>query len=147
EYFKSFPEGYRFQPSDDELIVHFLKNNIVGAPLPPNWIHVIDLYLYSLEVLTEKFKLLSDRETEWYFLTTRKKKPNGKRSNRRANNGYWKPIGIDKSIKNGNQMIGYNRSLEFNEGKHPDGKRTEWKVHEYKLDENSLPPTYQRSRD
>ncbi|GAV73414.1 LOW QUALITY PROTEIN: NAM domain-containing protein, partial [Cephalotus follicularis] len=81
-----------------------------------------------------------------YFLTTRKTiYPNGKRPDRRAGNGYWKPTGIDKDIKNGNR-IGHKRSLDFNEGKHLDGKRTE-KMHQYRLDENSLPPTYQRSRD
>ncbi|GAV76722.1 LOW QUALITY PROTEIN: NAM domain-containing protein, partial [Cephalotus follicularis] len=121
EYFKSFPEGYRFQPSDIELIVHYLKNKIEGAPLPPNRIHVIDLYLYSPEVLTERFKLLLDRETEWYFLTRRKKYPNGKRPDRRTCNRYWKLTGINKDIKNGNQMIGHKRSLDFNEGKHPVG--------------------------
>ncbi|GAV73413.1 NAM domain-containing protein [Cephalotus follicularis] len=126
EYFKSFPEGFRFQPSDIELIVHYLKNKIKGAPLPPNRIHVIDLYLYSPRVLTERFKLLSDSETQWYFLIRRKTRyPNGKRPDQREGNGYWKPAGIDKDIKNGNQRIGHKRSLDFNEGKHLDGERTE----------------------
>ncbi|GAV57306.1 NAM domain-containing protein [Cephalotus follicularis] len=148
EYFKSFPEGYRFRPSDKELIVHYLKNKIEGAPLPPNRIHVIDLSLYSPQVLTERFKLLLGRETEWYFLTRRKTRyRNGKRPDRRVGNGYWKSTGIDKDIKNGNQRIGHKRSLDFNEGKHSNGKRTEWKMHEYRLDEKILSPTYQRSRD
>ncbi|GAV57303.1 NAM domain-containing protein, partial [Cephalotus follicularis] len=144
----SFPKGVRFQPSDEELIVHYLKKKISGKQLPPNRIHEVNLYEYSLKVLTEIYKLLPGRKTEWYFLTSRKKKyPNGKRPNRRASNGYWKAIGIDKDIKNGNQIIGHKRSLDFNEGKHLCGKRTEWKMHEYRLDENSLPPTSQRSRD
>ncbi|GAV63907.1 NAM domain-containing protein, partial [Cephalotus follicularis] len=147
-YFKSFPVGYYFRPSDEELIIHYLKNKIWGKPLPPNRIFVVDLCDYNPEVLTALYTLLPRRETEWYFLSSRRRKYlNGQRPDRKAGNGYWKPTGTDKVIKNGNQVIGCKKSLDYNEGKQPNGKRTNWKMHEYRLDSNSMPSGCTGNRD
>jgi hypothetical protein len=41
------PPGFRFHPSDEELIVHNLKNKITSNPLPASIIAEIDLYKYN----------------------------------------------------------------------------------------------------
>jgi len=43
----SFPPGFRFHPSDEELIVHYLQNKISSRPLPASIIAEIDLYKYN----------------------------------------------------------------------------------------------------
>lgn len=39
--------GFRFHPSDEELIVHYLKNKVISSPLPASIIADIDLYKYN----------------------------------------------------------------------------------------------------
>jgi hypothetical protein len=51
--------------------------------------------------------------------------------------GYWKATGSDKRISsstncNGN-MVGLRKTLVFYEGKSPNGSRTNWILHEYRL--------------
>jgi len=43
----SFPPGFRFHPSDEELIVHYLENKVSSRPLPACIIAEIDLYKYN----------------------------------------------------------------------------------------------------
>lgn len=43
----SFPPGFRFHPSDEELIVHYLQNKISSRPLPASIMAEIDLYKYN----------------------------------------------------------------------------------------------------
>lgn len=43
----TFPPGFRFHPSDEELIVHYLQKKIKSLPLPASIIAEIDLYKYN----------------------------------------------------------------------------------------------------
>lgn len=81
-------------------------------------------------------------EGEWYFFTSRRKKyPNGERPDRSTENGFWKPTGMDKSIPGGGlKPIGSKKTLEFHSGRHPSGNKTEWKMHEYKVDPSLIKP-------
>lgn len=38
------PIGYRFCPTDEELLVYYLRNKILNLPLPCNVIKDVDLY-------------------------------------------------------------------------------------------------------
>lgn len=44
---QSLPPGFRFYPSDEELIVHYLKNKVTSTPLPASIIAEINLYKYN----------------------------------------------------------------------------------------------------
>ncbi|KAG2670348.1 hypothetical protein I3760_14G081500 [Carya illinoinensis] len=69
-----FPPGFRFHPSDKELLVHYLENKVNSHKA-----------MYG--------------EDEWYFFSRRDRKyPNGERPNRAAASGYWKATGTDKPI-------------------------------------------------
>ncbi|XVE75618.1 hypothetical protein DITRI_Ditri12bG0107600 [Diplodiscus trichospermus] len=132
EYLNSFPIGYRFVPTDEELIMSYLKNKIDNKPLPPNNIPEVNLYSKDPAQLAAEHKPCD--ETEWYFFTPRDKKyPNGTRPNRGIPGGYWKPTGTDKPIVHGPHqlLVGYRKTLDFMEGPHPDGDKTNWKMHEY----------------
>ncbi|XP_058006643.1 NAC domain-containing protein 2-like [Hevea brasiliensis] len=77
-------------------------------------------------------KLNRARESEWYFFTLREKKyPNGCRPNRSAGDGFWKPTGTDKAIPNNKNPVGFRKSLDYYSRKQAEGRKTDWKMHEY----------------
>ncbi|KAK7402139.1 hypothetical protein VNO78_14165 [Psophocarpus tetragonolobus] len=130
----SFPPGFRFHPSDEELIVHYLQNKISSRPLPASIIAEIDLYKYNPWELPNKSLF---GEEEWYFFSPRERKyPNGLRPNRAAASGYWKATGTDKPIHSstcGSKRIGVKKALVFYSGRPPKGAKTDWIMNEYRL--------------
>ncbi|KAK8642131.1 hypothetical protein V6N13_011490 [Hibiscus sabdariffa] len=130
------PPGFRFHPTDEELVVHYLKKKAVSAPLPVTIIAEVDLYKFDPWELPSKATF---GEQEWYFFSPRDRKyPNGARPNRAATSGYWKATGTDKPIvtSNGNQKVGVKKALVFYRGKPPKGIKTNWIMHEYRLLDN-----------
>ncbi|KAL6969217.1 hypothetical protein U1Q18_028941 [Sarracenia purpurea var. burkii] len=124
------PPGFRFHPTDEELVVQYLKRKIFSCPLPATIIPEIDV------CKSDPWDLPGDSEQERYFFSTREAKyPNGNRSNRATGAGYWKATGIDKQIVTcrGNQVVGMKKTLVFYRGKPPHGSRTDWIMHEYRL--------------
>ncbi|KAJ1425986.1 NAC domain [Sesbania bispinosa] len=129
----TFPPGFRFHPSDEELIVHYLQNKISSRPLPASIIAEIDLYKYNPWELPNKSLF---GEEEWYFFSPRDRKyPNGLRPNRAAASGYWKATGTDKPIlsSSGSKRIGVKKALVFYSGRPPKGAKTDWIMNEYRL--------------
>jgi No apical meristem (NAM) protein len=41
------PPGFRFHPTDEELLVHYLKRKVASAPLPIAIIAEVDLYKFD----------------------------------------------------------------------------------------------------
>ncbi|CAN0881306.1 NAC domain-containing protein 2 [Linum grandiflorum] len=127
------PPGFRFYPTDEELIVQYLKNRIRSSPLPASIIAEIDLYKFDPWELPKKALFGDD---EWYFFTPRDRKyPNGARPNRAAGSGYWKATGTDKPILSSNGMasVGVKKALVFYKGRPPKGIKTDWIMYEYRL--------------
>ncbi|KAK7337052.1 hypothetical protein VNO77_17610 [Canavalia gladiata] len=138
------PPGFRFHPSDEELIVHYLRNKVTSSPLPASFIAEIDLYKYNPWELPSKALFGED---EWYFFTPRDRKyPNGVRPNRAAGSGYWKATGTDKPIFTscGMKSIGVKKALVFYKGRPPKGSKTEWIMHEYRLHDSMISNSKQR---
>ena len=50
-YLDSFPAGYRFCPSDEELVIHYLEKKVHDQKLPPCKILDVDIYKYNPEFL------------------------------------------------------------------------------------------------
>ncbi|KAL6336243.1 hypothetical protein AAG906_014412 [Vitis piasezkii] len=127
------PPGFRFHPSDEELIIHYLRNKATSSPIPASIIAEVDLYKYNPWELPTKALFGQD---EWYFFTPRDRKyPNGVRPNRAAASGYWKATGTDKPILTscGTRSIGVKKALVFYKGRPPKGVKTDWIMHEYRL--------------
>lgn len=138
----SLPPGFRFHPTDEELIIHYLKNRTTSAPCPVSIIAEVDIYKFDPWHLPAK-AIFGDRE--WYFFTPRDRKyPNGIRPNRAAATGYWKATGTDKPIhrSNGTENIGVKKALVFYKGRPPKGIKTNWIMHEYRLAEAQSSNTY-----
>ncbi|KAF5206783.1 Nac family protein [Thalictrum thalictroides] len=131
------PPGFRFHPTDEELVVHYLKKKASSIPLPITIIAEVDLYKFDPWELPGKATF---GEQEWYFFSPRDRKyPNGARPNRAATSGYWKATGTDKSIltSSGTQKIGVKKALVFYGGRPPKGVKTNWIMHEYRLADNN----------
>ncbi|KAM7255165.1 hypothetical protein ACFE04_020406 [Oxalis oulophora] len=129
------PPGFRFHPTDEELIVHYLMNKVSSNPLPASIVADLDLYKFNPWDLPGKALF---GEEEWYFFTPRNRKyPNGARPNRGAASGYWKATGTDKPILTTvcglKTSIGVKKGLVFYKGRPPKGTKTEWIMHEYRL--------------
>ncbi|KAJ8531561.1 hypothetical protein K7X08_026995 [Anisodus acutangulus] len=131
------PPGFRFHPTDEELVVHYLKKKVASAPLPIKIIGEVDLYKFDPWELPSKANF---GEREWYFFSPRERKyPKGVRPNRAATSGYWKATGTDKPIFtcNSTKKIGVKKALVFYKGKPPKGIKTNWVMHEYRLVDNN----------
>ncbi|RRT85064.1 hypothetical protein B296_00009449, partial [Ensete ventricosum] len=130
----NLPPGFRFHPSDEELVVHYLCRKIACQRLPAPIIAEIDLYKYNPWELPAKALF---GKKEWYFFTPRDRKyPNGTRPNRAAGKGYWKATGADKPIsspKGSKTTLAIKKALVFYSGKAPRGVKTDWIMHEYRV--------------
>ncbi|XP_014501798.1 NAC domain-containing protein 2 [Vigna radiata var. radiata] len=124
------PPGFRFHPTDEELVMHYLCRKCASQPIAVPIIAEIDLYKYDPWDLPG---LASYGEKEWYFFSPRDRKyPNGSRPNRAAGTGYWKATGADKPIGHP-KAVGIKKALVFYAGKAPKGDKSNWIMHEYRL--------------
>ncbi|KZV47588.1 NAC domain transcriptional regulator superfamily protein [Dorcoceras hygrometricum] len=124
------PAGFRFHPTDEELVEHYLCRKCAGQRIAVPIIAEIDLYKFDPWQLPE---MALCGEKEWYFFSPRDRKyPNGSRPNRAAGTGYWKATGADKPVGKP-KTLGIKKSLVFYAGKAPRGVKTNWIMHEYRL--------------
>ncbi|RZS26518.1 hypothetical protein BHM03_00059866 [Ensete ventricosum] len=138
----SLPPGFRFHPTDEELLLHYLRNQAASLPCPVSIIAEVDIYKFDPWDLPAKAMF---GEQEWYFFSPRDRKyPNGVRPNRAAASGYWKATGTDKPIhrSGGKEHIGVKKALVFYKGRPPRGRKTNWIMHEYRLAEAHHGNTY-----
>uniref|UniRef100_A0A5B7BHC9 Putative NAC transcription factor 25-like n=1 Tax=Davidia involucrata TaxID=16924 RepID=A0A5B7BHC9_DAVIN len=124
------PPGFRFQPTEEEIVFEYLARKIFSCPLPASIIPDINICNY------DPWDLPGDSEQDRYFFSNKEAKyRNGNRTNRATASGYWKATGLDKQIicSRRKQMMGLKKTLVFYRGKTPNGSRTDWIMHEYRL--------------
>ncbi|KAL8171262.1 hypothetical protein V2J09_023066 [Rumex salicifolius] len=138
----SLPPGFRFHPTDEELIIYYLKRKINSRKIELDIIPEVDLYKCEPWELPSK-SLLPSKDLEWYFFSPRDRKyPNGSRTNRATKMGYWKATGKDRRVNASTKAaIGTKKTLVYYRGRAPHGIRTGWIMHEYRLDQRECEPS------
>nr|GLL49387.1 NAC domain-containing protein 83-like [Ipomoea trifida] len=104
----SFP-GFRFHPTDEELVVHYLNPKVLNSPLPADVILEIDNVCKS-----DPWDLPGDLDGDRYFFSRREDKK----------------IGVSGEAQG---VVGIKKSLVFYKGKPSNGSKTDWMMHEYSL--------------
>ncbi|KAE8667636.1 CAAX amino terminal protease family protein isoform 1 [Hibiscus syriacus] len=107
--------GFRFHPTDEELVGFYLKRKIQQRPLSIELIKQLDIYKY------DPWDLPSTGEREWYFYRLRDRKY---RNSTSAN------------------CVGLKKSLVFYKGRAAKRMKTDWMIYEFRLPSltDSAPP-------
>lgn len=127
------PPGFRFHPTDEEIITCYLTEKVLNRGFSATAIGEADLNKCEPWDLPKKAKM---GEKDWYFFCQRDRKyPTGMRTNRATQSGYWKATGKDKEIYKGkSNLVGMKKTLVFYRGRAPKGEKTNWVMHEFRLD-------------
>ncbi|KAL3691293.1 hypothetical protein R1sor_004944 [Riccia sorocarpa] len=131
------PPGFRFHPTDEELVTYYLHNKVANTNLSVGAITEVDLNKCEPWDLPAKAKM---GEKEWYFFSLRDRKyPTGMRTNRATEAGYWKATGKDREVMNSrtHRLVGMKKTLVFYRGRAPKGEKTNWIMHEYRIEGDS----------
>ncbi|KAK3008187.1 hypothetical protein RJ639_014511 [Escallonia herrerae] len=137
----TIPTGFKFKPTEEELLQHYLSCKVRGKPLPCEWV-VTDCDLYDEKQLEEVFKAGRSRGggEPMYFFTPLKKK--GKDDTTRFDRtvgemGCWH-CQANRDILGGrsNSVIGVVRSFVFKRGQSGslEKSREWWNMNEYSLE-------------
>ncbi|KNA23050.1 hypothetical protein SOVF_028340 [Spinacia oleracea] len=134
----SLAPGFRFHPTDEELVWYYLRRKVSGKPFRVDAISEIDIYKVEPSDLPGLSKLKS-RDLEWYFFSALDRKyGNGSRTNRATNEGYWKTTGKDRPVCHRSRVVGMKKTLVYHKGRAPRGARSNWVMHEYKLNDEVI---------
>jgi hypothetical protein len=153
----SFP-GFKFSPTDEQLIDHYLRLKNEGRGSEVQVIGEVDFYKYEpwdlpgtffslnklisflliwlgvkhacvMFLLNLELSVLKSDQRDWFFFCRRDAK--AKKQARSTSSGYWKATGKDRIIESANRLLGMKKTLVFYLGRAPQGRRTEWIMHEY----------------
>ncbi|VAH72567.1 unnamed protein product [Triticum turgidum subsp. durum] len=133
------PSGFRFHPTDVEIITTYLVPKVLKKPFDTRAVGEVDLNKHDPWELPEMANM---GEKEWYFFSQKDHKyPTGIRTNRATTAGYWKATGKDKEIFHPPTMslIGTKKTLVFYKGRAHKGEKTNWIMHEYRLERGKQP--------
>ncbi|KAK7335621.1 hypothetical protein VNO80_27561 [Phaseolus coccineus] len=135
------PPGFRFYPTEEELVAFYLHNQLQGQIHDTSKvIPVIDINgiePWNLPTLAGE-RCRGDTE-QWFFFSPRQERETrGGRPNRTTASGYWKATGSPCLVySSDNKVIGMKKTMVFYKGKAPTGRKTKWKMHEYKAIQHS----------
>ncbi|KAL2511880.1 xylem NAC domain 1 [Abeliophyllum distichum] len=134
----NLPPGFRFYPTDEELVVHFLHRKASLLPCHPDVIPDLDLYPYDPWDLDGKAMAEGNK---WYFYSRRTQ-------SRITGSGYWQAMGIDEPIysssSNNQKVIGMKKYYSFYVG---EDVKTNWIMQEYRISDSSSTSRSSRRRN
>ncbi|OEL17875.1 NAC domain-containing protein 30 [Dichanthelium oligosanthes] len=152
------PPGFRFHPTEEELVGYYLVRKVAAQKIDLDIIREVDLYRIEPWDLQERCIYYGgsgsgaggqeEEPTEYYFFSYKDRKyPSGTRTNRATAAGFWKATGRDKPVLSSSRssaaavsVIGMRKTLVFYRGRAPNGRKTDWIIHEYRLQNNEHAP-------
>ncbi|KAL5736781.1 hypothetical protein ACOSP7_031226 [Xanthoceras sorbifolium] len=130
------PAGFRFHPRDDELVCDYLIKKITTPRSATLLLIEVDLNKCEPWDIPES---ASVGGKEWYFYSLRDRKySTGVRTNRATASGYWKATGKDRAVLRKGRLVGMRKTLVFYQGRAPKGTKTDWVMHEFRLEPPKL---------
>ncbi|KAF8712580.1 hypothetical protein HU200_028333 [Digitaria exilis] len=152
------PPGFRFHPTEEELVGYYLARKVAAQKIDLDIIREVDLYRIEPWDLQDRCSYYGgagaggqdEEPTEYYFFSYKDRKyPSGTRTNRATAAGFWKATGRDKPVLSSSTrsttagpvaVIGMRKTLVFYRGRAPNGRKTDWIIHEYRLQNNEHAP-------
>ncbi|EEE61337.1 hypothetical protein OsJ_15460 [Oryza sativa Japonica Group] len=122
----TLPPGFRFYPSDEELVCHYLYKKVSNERASQGTLVEVDLHAREPWELPDVAKLTA---SEWYFFSFRDRKyATGSRTNRATKTGYWKATGKDREVRSPatRAVVGMRKTLVFYQGRAPNGVKSGW---------------------
>nr|KJB24523.1 hypothetical protein B456_004G149000 [Gossypium raimondii] len=119
--------GYRFHPTDKELVDHYLWNKILDRDSLVQAIKEVDSLFNKDPWELPGWSKIQSADQVWYFFSRR---GDNKRVKRTTDKGFWKVTGKPRKVK-GKKGCAAKKSLVFYEGRTPNAKWTPWVIHEY----------------
>ncbi|CAA2933957.1 NAC domain-containing 104 [Olea europaea subsp. europaea] len=151
----NLPPGFRFNPSDEELVVHFLQRKASLLHCHPDCIPDLEIYSYDpWELDGNKYssRLCTSvciyaciiiffpghvgkamcEGNKWYFYSRRTQ-------SRISGSGYWQSLGVDEPIYSSAaaQKVGMKKCYAFFMGESPQGVKTNWIMQEFGIFDSS----------
>ncbi|XP_048227467.1 NAC domain-containing protein 6 isoform X3 [Ricinus communis] len=126
---RNLPVGWRFRPTDEELLCNYLKPKILGDPIGGSDVEEDNLCDYDPWDLFGKFKSKYGDDKERYFLSPCEYyERSGLRKRKAKSGGYWKCTGDPRLITLGDsdEVIGTKRSLVYHNPNATDLIKTEY---------------------
>ncbi|KAL5813992.1 hypothetical protein ACOSQ3_024777 [Xanthoceras sorbifolium] len=132
--------GYRFHPTPEELIGHFLKKKRLDPDFFVQKIKDVNFYDHEPSELPGILATQADDQDCHFFCEPDYKYGNSKRVNRRTRGGNWKVTGKKRDIKDKHKkVIGWKITLVFYHGSgNSKEARTNWVMHEYHIKHDPL---------
>ncbi|WOG97100.1 hypothetical protein DCAR_0416439 [Daucus carota subsp. sativus] len=126
----NLPIGYRFRPTDEELILHYLKPKLLSFPFPSSVIpHHLNLFHSHPSLFIGDCK-----EKKYFFCKSSWNHFKNCRLSTADGSGYWKHISKDKYICSSSAfIIGTKKSYIFHQGNYPHSIKTQWAMKEFSL--------------
>ncbi|XP_062011936.1 NAC domain-containing protein 21/22 [Rosa rugosa] len=126
------PPGFRFHPRDEELVCDYLMKKVTHSDSTL----MIEVDLNKCEPWDIPESACVGKK-EWYFYSQRDRKyATGLRTNRATATGYWKATGKDRPIfRKGTTLVGMRKTLVFYQGRAPKGRKSDWVMHEFRLED------------
>uniref|UniRef100_A0A803QKN0 NAC domain-containing protein n=1 Tax=Cannabis sativa TaxID=3483 RepID=A0A803QKN0_CANSA len=137
---KSRIPGFRFYPTEEELISFYLHNKLEGEREDLNRvinrvIPLLPIYEFNPWDLPRYSGVAcqGDPEQCFFFIARQESEARGGRPSRLTESGYWKATGSPSYVYSSrNKIIGLKRTMVFYNGRAPHGTKTQWKMNEYK---------------
>ncbi|XP_075650619.1 uncharacterized protein LOC142621185 [Castanea sativa] len=127
------PPGYRFYPTDQEIIELFLKPKITGNDKDISHVRETEFYNHEPWDL-QHICGIDSKDQEWFFFHAQSlKHQNGNRKNRKTREGFWKATGKDREIWYRGSLIEMKKTFVYHRGRTPNGEGTKWVMHEYRI--------------